>query len=357
MAVRTGLIAPRIALALLIGIGAPLAADAQRPPPGPPPYRPAADAKDLKSVLFNWTWYMGMLRGVEEHELMATLEYQGTGTVQANGQSCNADSYRISNNYQLPGERIQYSCTLPNGRKISAIEVVHGPYAWNEDIPGAELVAGKGKATPMPNAVAERLIRLWASPQGAPKAALQSAKQPDPIKLEAGKTTIGATSVKWQGNTPVVTFAIPGVPGATATAVLDDNWRAESVTVKQGGTTTEFSYSDYRDWNNPLNKVEVFYAGKMVEKKNRKVVRDLTTKETETGSVYVVMPVPASVKAAIKAPASFPAVATIPFETNVFGPPVEEAPQAANVPTPRTADGHPDLTGVWNTTGLPTMNW
>src|SRR5262245_65563539 len=47
----------------------------------PPPYRPAKDAKDLKSVLFNWTWYMGMLRGVDEHELIVSLEYQGKGTV------------------------------------------------------------------------------------------------------------------------------------------------------------------------------------------------------------------------------------------------------------------------------------
>jgi hypothetical protein len=44
----------------------------------------------------------------------------------------------------------------------------------------------------------------------------------------------------------------------------------------------------------------VFYAGKMVEKKNGAVVRDVTTTETETGNVYVVAPVPASVQAAIK---------------------------------------------------------
>ena len=43
----------------------------------------------------------------------------------------------------------------------------------------------------------------------------------------------------------------------------------------------------------------MFYAGKIVERRNGAVVRDLTTVETETGSVYVVMPVPASVKAAI----------------------------------------------------------
>jgi hypothetical protein len=158
--------------------------------------------------------------------------------------------------------------------------------------------------------------------------------------------------VVWTGGKPVVTFAIPGVEGATATATLNDKYMAETVVVKHGSTTTEFDYGDYRDWNNELNKVEVLYAGKLVEKQNGKVVRDLTTQETETGSVYVVMPVPASVKAAIKAPASFPAVVVVPKQDNPFGPP--PAPQAANTPTPRTADGHPDLTGNWEQAA---MNW
>jgi hypothetical protein len=43
---------------------------------------------------------------------------------------------------------------------------------------------------------------------------------------------------------------------------------AERVVVKQGSTTTEFTYSDYQDWNNPLNKIEAFYAGKMTERRN-----------------------------------------------------------------------------------------
>jgi hypothetical protein len=115
----------------------------------------------------------------------------------------------------------------------------------------------------------------------------------------------------------------------------------ERVVVKQGSTTTEFNYSDYRDWNNPLNKVEAFYAGKITERKNGTAVRDLTTTETETGSVYVVMPVPASVRAAIKAPAEQPAA-----------PPSQQA--AAGQATPRLPDGKPDITGNWNSNA---MNW
>jgi hypothetical protein len=246
-------------------------------------YTPAPGAKDLKATLFNWFWYMGMLRGPNEVEAVATLEHQATGTIQVDGQPCKLAKYRVSANYQVPGQRIQYTCTRANGQEYSAIEVVSGQYAWNEDVVGAEITPGRGKATPMPAALQERLIRLWASPQGAPKAATAGGDK---------------TSVSYDTGKAVVTYPIPGVPGAVAKATLSASYQAERVEVTAGSVVTEFTYSDYQDWNNPLNKIEAFYAGKLVEKRNGVTVRDLTTVETETGNVYVVMPVPGSVRAA-----------------------------------------------------------
>ena len=339
------------AIAAVLSLGGLSAADAQ-PPAGfkepPPPYRPAKDAKDLRSVLFNWTWHLGMLRGVDEHELIVSLEYQGKGTAQVDGQPCTASKYRVSTNYQTPGQRTQITCTRANGQTQTVIEVVSGPYAWNEDVVGAEIVAGKGKATPMAAATQERLIRLWASPQGAPKAALLAARQtnelgPNPsVGIADGAMTSGSTSVAWEGGKPVVSFPIPGVPGATAAATLDAKFMAEKVVVKQGTNTTEFTYGDYKDWNNPLNLVDVFYAGKMVERRNGTVVRDITTAETETGSVYVVMPVPASVRKAITPAVQVPSIQ----------PPAVTL--AASTTTPRLPNGKPDMTGNWNASG---MNW
>ena len=290
---------------------------------------------------------MGMLRGIDEHELITSLEYQGKGAMQVDGQPCTLTKYRVSTNYQVPGQRVQYTCTRPNGQTYSNIEVVHGPYAWNEDIPGAEIAPGKGKATPTPAAVQERLIRLWASPQGAPKAAIFGAapnaelgSNPGTL-LKDGVAKAGDTSLSWQEGKPVVTFPIPGVPGSIATATLNEKYMVERVVVRQGSTTTEFVYADYQDWNNPLNKIEAFYAGKIAEKKNGAVVRDLTTTQTETGSVYVVMPVPATVKAAIQA---------TPFPMPKF----QNPELTASAQTPRMPNGHPDMTGNWNSNA---MNW
>jgi len=312
---------------------------------GAPPFTPAPGAKDLKSVMFNWGWYMGMLRSSEEYDLLMSLDYQGKGTMQVNGQPCNVTMYRSDISYQTSGERIRITGTRPNGQSCSTIEVLSGAYAWNEDIQGAELIPGKGKATPMPATVEERMIRLWSGPQGAFKAAFAGTSPdappmtPRPQRLAADVMTIGKTSVAWEGNKPVLTFPIPGVPNATATATLDAKFMAERVVVKNGANTYEFTYSNYKDWNNPLNPAEAFYAGKITEKKNGAVARDITTTVTETGQMYVVMPVPASVKAAIK-PTNQPPNWTLPTA------PAAPATQTAAV-TPRLANGKPDLTGVW----------
>ena len=369
MTFRRSLVWTSVAFAAALTIGVPSVAGAQASGAGPAPgaqaaagqgqgggggrggaplYTPAPGAKDLKSVLFNWAWYTGMLRSSEEYDLLMSLDYQGKGTMQVGGQPCNVTMYRSDISYQTSGERIRITGTRPNGQSCSTIEVLSGAYAWNEDIQGAELVPGKGKATPMPATVEERMIRLWAGSQGAFKAAFAGTSDPPsmtprPQRLAADVMTIGKTSVAWVGNKPVLTFPIPGVPTATATATLDAKFMAESVVVKHGANTYEFTYSDYKDWNNPLNPADALIPGKMTEKKNGTVVRNITTTLTETGQMYVVMPVPASVKAATK-PTNQPPNWTLP---------AAPAAQTAAAVTPRLANGKPDLTGTWGGASNP----
>ena len=276
---------------------------------GAPLYTPEPGAKDLKAVLFNWAWSTGMLRGQAEPELVGTLDYHGEGTVQVDGQACTLTKFRLQANYQTPGYRSQIECRRANGQTYSNVETMSGPYAWDEDRPGAEIVAGEGKATPRPATLQERRIRLWASPHGAPKAAIAAAAgvsladafAQNPATLldrQAAAGVKGSTTLEWQGDRPVLTFPIPDVPGATATATLTERFLPERVVVRHGNNTTEFVYGNFQDFNNPLHRIEALYAGTIVERQNGTVVRDLKTVETEIGQVYVVVPVPASIRAA-----------------------------------------------------------
>ena len=94
MAFRPSTAAKRVVLATGLAALFSVAAHAQFGGPPPQLYTPAKDARDLKSVLYNWPWRLVMLRGIEEHELAVTLEYRGEGTIQVNGQSCAITPYK-----------------------------------------------------------------------------------------------------------------------------------------------------------------------------------------------------------------------------------------------------------------------
>jgi hypothetical protein len=273
------------------------------------PFTPTPGAKDLKTVLFNWAWHMGMLRSGAESELVKTLDYHAAGgTMQVNGQPCTLTKYRVQANYQVPGWRTQIECTFKNKQTYKNVETLSGDYAWDEDMPGAELVPGKGKATPNPASLVERRIRLWASPHGAVKAAIAGAAGMPPsesfgenpavlLDAQAKAGAKSTTTLEWLGEKAVLTFPVPGVPGATAVATLT-NYLADSVVVTNGADKTEFIYGKWADWNNPLFKIDALYAGTIVERKNGTVMRSVNAKVTEIGQIYVIMPVPASVQKA-----------------------------------------------------------
>jgi hypothetical protein len=109
----------------------------------------------------------------------------------------------------------------------------------------------------------------------------------------------GTTTLTWEKDKAVLTFPLPDVPGAMATATLV-NYLPERVVVKHGNDTTEFVYGKWADWNNPLFKIEALYAGTIVERKNGTVVRNVTAKVTEVGQIYVIVPVPESIQKAGK---------------------------------------------------------
>src|SRR5947208_10086675 len=149
MAFRRRMIWTSVAIGVVLTISALSGASAQGPRGGvPEPYTPAKDATDLKAVLFNWMRNMGMLKGHDERDMVAMLEYQGAGAIQVDGERCTLTKYRASTNYQTFSQRIQYACTRPNGQTYSNIEVLSGLYAWNEDTLGAEIGSNEGEGDP-----------------------------------------------------------------------------------------------------------------------------------------------------------------------------------------------------------------
>jgi hypothetical protein len=263
--------------------------------------KPAASAAapspggDVKTVLHDWANHMGMLRELEEHDRIATLEYLANGTLNVAGQPCKLTKYRVTINYQMSGMRAEIACTRADGQKHEEIQVVGGQFAWNEiGMPGGGLVPGQGSAVPAMEAYNERAIRLWSGPQGAVKAAVMGGANTK-VGVEGGKTT--------------VTYPIPGVPGATAKATLTSGPVeglctrncAERVEVRQGNAVTEFTYSNYADYNDPEEQLDAFFAGRMIEKRGATTVLDVSVTRTNTPNLYIVVPVPASVRSAVPA--------------------------------------------------------
>lgn len=279
-------------VAALVGLAGAAQISAQGTQKPAAPVKPAGPGGDLKTALYNWANHMGMIRGVQEVDAIATLEYLGTGTMTVAGQPCKLTKYRATINYQTPGMRADFACTRPDGQTHQEIQVVSGTFAWNEvGQVGGGLVSGEGSAVPTMDALNERLIRLWSGPQGAVKAA----------------TAGGAnTKVSVVGGKNVVTYPIPGVSGAIATATLAATSGqgpcamncAERIEVRLGNTSTEFTYSNYADFNDKEERLDAFFAGRLVEKRGTATVLDLTVNRTNTGNLYIVMPVPANVRKA-----------------------------------------------------------
>ena len=160
---------------------------------------------------------MGMLKGHDERDMVASLEYQGTGTIQVDGQPCTLTKYRASTNYQTFSQRIQYACTRPNGQTYSNIEVVSGLYAWNEDTAGCRDRSNEGEDHPdagdRAGAAHPHLGKSAGRGQG------RGGRDNDILvganrALFSKTVSQGAPDVRVVGGgRPVVTFPIPGVPG------------------------------------------------------------------------------------------------------------------------------------------------
>ena len=90
------------------------------------------------------------------------------------------------------------------------------------------------------------------------------------------------------------------VPGGTAKATLSARYQAERVEARVGNAVTEWTYSNYGDLNEEGDKLDAFFAGRIIEKRGDVTMLDLTLVKTDISNTYVVMPVPESVRQAAR---------------------------------------------------------
>ncbi len=307
---------------------------------------PLTAATPAKETIYRIGDALGMLRDIEERDSILTLDFRATGSMQVDGQTCMLANYRGQLRYDVPGMRADFACAQADGKPGARhVEVVAGAMAWNETTPG-------GDATPAPNALTDRLVVFWSLPQSVYKAAMLAGPN--------AKTSLenGVLYLTYPLPPPLNGTARVALNTADAVQLTMDNgekyqlsYWITGVETRIGSTVTQVTYSDYAELNEPDYRSEVMFPRHITVKRGTATLLDIAPQRTNTYNPYVVMPVPANVKAA------FPNAPTVPAAIPTgggqrgggAGPAGAGRGGAAAAPpvTPKTADGHPDLTGRW----------
>ena len=242
------------------------------------PLSPAI-AQDAVATIKAAEYALGMIRSAQRIDAINTLEYWGTGSAYAAGQALKV-TYHASLSYAVPAMRVDVTRGNPNGGGPQRqIEVVSGPYAWNESVPGAGFIAGS-TATPTPGDLNDRLLRLWTTPFGVLKMAERAGANAK-VTREDGAT--------------VLTFPLQErLSTITVKLTLNAKNQPERVETLASKLVTEITYSDYKDLGEIPSDVQ--FPSRIVEKQNGSPVLDLTITKTDANNPYVVFPVPDAVE-------------------------------------------------------------
>ena len=255
---------------------------------------PADRAKALRTAadalgMVRWSDIGGAVR-LPGIDIVNTMEFQGSGTVDNAGRAVEAD-YHAALGYNPAAMRVEIGHAEANaGAAPHAIHTVRDTYAWDESEIGAGLVAGKGTATPVSNAAQERLLELWTLPYGVIKAALAAGEK---------------TSVTIEGGATVLTFPLSGaLAGVTVKATLDANNLIARVETRPDNAArvnlaTQTEYSNYADRGEVLTDIKS--PGHIVRRRGGRIVLDVEVKTWESNDPYLVFPVPPNVKNAVAA--------------------------------------------------------
>lgn len=278
-----------IATTLIIAAVAAVAvhsARAQSTPDRAVVLRAAADALGM----VRWTDIGAGATRLPGIDVVNTMEFQGSGTTDSSGRTLKTQ-YHVALGYNPPAMRVAMTRTgADGGAPQRAIHTVREDYAWDESEIGAGLVPGKGIATPAIAALKERLLQLWTLPYGVIKAALAAGEK---------------TDVSTEGGATVLTFPLSGqLAGITVKATLDSNNLVTKVETRPdtpalANLATQTEYSNYADRAEVLTDIKS--PGRIIRRQGGRTLLDIEVKTWETNNLYLVFPVPPSVKTAASA--------------------------------------------------------
>jgi len=279
---------------------------------GVPPVkeRPQGKAAILRTVEDQ----MGFIRGAGPAETLHAinrLRYSGCGQIVEDGHTYEVTQYIYGISLHEDAAREDIEGEGPDG-KVRLIRVVRGHDAWDESTPGV----GTHSADKLDR---QRQLQLGRTPFGI----VDAITNLDANRIRVRDSGHGA-----------VTLQLP-VDGVTTEVVLDRNYRPAMVTQRVDHRRIVDEYSDYHD----LNQYGLMIPRHIVETIDGHP--HMTLHIIKSGlATYEVFPVPA-----FEAPIAPPAQDdNFEFIGGGFGVPPVHAPMG---PTPRLADGHPDLNGFW----------
>lgn len=247
----------------------------------------SAAPSEVRTLLFELANSMGMLRGLQQEDSILSLEVWAAGTLTSGSERAAVPEYRLSLNYAVPGMRVDYMRTQPDGQTRRVIEVVSGTAAWDET------ERGRNASPAPPGAVRQRLVQLWTTPFGVVKAARAAGDR---------------ATVKTTGDGAVLSFPLPPPvddirvnatvrkdasllvnPHPTALKDLVGTYIVRVETA--GPIAVEATYGEYGEWNWSDYRADVMLP-RQILRRDGATTFELAIRNTNTYNPYVVMPVP-----------------------------------------------------------------
>ena len=248
---------------------------------------------------------------------ISTLRFTANGTLAGSGGRMDKISKMLMQlSYVDPALRMQLEGSHADGAPLKEIRVFNGAAAWNETAPGL------GATAVAATAAGERAPLLKLTPMGALWSIIDAEGNAEVAHVH-GKLTLSGVS-PYDGFPVTITFSAQNLPEKVE--VLANKHRYEAV------------FEHYRA---EVPAYGVVFPSHIVWRMDGKPLADLHVTEFRDNP-YVIFPIPAVAAAQYQAASAMKR--PLPYQ-------LMAASLKPNGPTPRTPDGHPDLSGAWG--GLP----